>query len=243
MIGIANFITSTAPAIGPSLGGFLVSVLSWRARCSGCSCRWWLRRLPWAPPAFGSRRRSGAPVARRLRPHHARCRVCQLHLCREQCLVSRDGRAPVCARPVRRGSCRDRAVLPALPCHAGCPAQCARAARPGVCPFRSRVSSSCSSAHWGLRSSSPTTRSCRLASIAFTAGCLLVPGCIAGALQAPLSGIVYDRFGAGLSIIGGCVVTLASTILFFAFAPTLTGPLIVLFFVLYSLGKGGEPAG
>ena len=78
---------------------------------------------------------------------------------------------------------------------------------------------------------------------AFTAGCLLVPGCIAGALQAPLSGIVYDRFGAGLSIIGGCVVTLASTILFFAFAPTLTGPLIVLFFVLYSLGKGANLPG
>ena len=75
---------------------------------------------------------------------------------------------------------------------------------------------------------------------AFTAGCLLVPGALAGAVQAPLSGIIYDRFGAGSSIITGCAATLMSTLLFLWFAPTLTEPLIIVFFVLYSLGKGAN---
>ena len=43
-----------------------------------------------------------------------------------------------------------------------------------------------------------------------------------------------------ISIITGCVVTLASTLLFFWLAPTLTEPLIICLFVLYSLGKGAN---
>ena len=76
MIGIANFITSTAPAIGPSLGGFLLGaargVLGARAARS--------RVVRYGGRVHSAGGEARALVARHLRPYRACHRLCLLYL-------------------------------------------------------------------------------------------------------------------------------------------------------------------
>lgn len=240
MIGIANFITSTAPAIGPSLGGFLVSVLSWRA------VFWVLVPLVAASFALGAACIRQSTTSGR--PSLDVCGLIMLAVGFASFIFAANSASSAgWASPSVLGLFVVAAAAIALFCRHSLATPGAllnvRVLRDPVFALSVAGILLVQFCTLGLAFLIPNYAQLSLGIDAFTAGCLLVPGCIAGALQAPLSGIVYDRFGAGLSIIGGCVVTLASTILFFAFAPTLTGPLIVLFFVLYSLGKGANLPG
>lgn len=49
---------------------------------------------------------------------------------------------------------------------------------------------------------------------AFAAGCILLPGCVLGALFAPVSGRIYDRFGAKKTVLLGSVFLIFSLVLF-----------------------------
>lgn len=77
-----------------------------------------------------------------------------------------------------------------------------------------------------------------LESNAFVAGCLLLPGCLLGALLAPTSGRILDRYGPAEPILSGVIFLLLSLV-----GLVITGPkngmmMIVILYVLYALGQG-----
>ena len=73
---------------------------------------------------------------------------------------------------------------------------------------------------------------------AFVAGCLLLPGCILGAVVSPLSGRVLDRFGAKLPILLGNTAIVISAVCFSLFLKQAGVFLIILFYVFFAFGQG-----
>lgn len=73
---------------------------------------------------------------------------------------------------------------------------------------------------------------------AFLAGCLLLPGCILGAIFSPISGRVLDRFGAKRPILLGNASILLSTICFSLFLKNSTTLAIVIFYIFFAAGQG-----
>jgi DHA2 family lincomycin resistance protein-like MFS transporter len=73
---------------------------------------------------------------------------------------------------------------------------------------------------------------------ALVAGCILLPGCIVGAVMAPFAGRTLDRFGAARPLMTGAVCILASTALFMIFG-TSSGRVDVLtaIYVLFAFGQ------
>lgn len=70
------------------------------------------------------------------------------------------------------------------------------------------------------------------------AGCLLLPGCILGAMLSPISGKVLDKFGAKKPIILGNISILVSTICYSIFAKNLTLTLFIVFYIFFAFGQG-----
>lgn len=73
---------------------------------------------------------------------------------------------------------------------------------------------------------------------AFTAGALLVPGCVVGAILSPLSGRLLDRMGARLPIVGGYCFMLVSLVLFAWYGMDLNTSMFYSFYVIYTIGQG-----
>lgn len=73
---------------------------------------------------------------------------------------------------------------------------------------------------------------------AFTAGCLLLPGCILGAVLAPLSGRLLDKFGAKKPIITGNIFIILATLCFSIFAKNMTSLLFIIFYIFFAFGQG-----
>ncbi len=73
---------------------------------------------------------------------------------------------------------------------------------------------------------------------AFTAGGLLVPGCIVGAIISPLSGRLLDRVGARLPIVAGYGFMLLSLALFAWYGDGLTTVMFYGFYVVFTVGQG-----
>lgn len=72
---------------------------------------------------------------------------------------------------------------------------------------------------------------------AFLAGCLLLPGCCVGALLAPVSGRILDRFGAKKPILIGNVFIIIALCCFSIFSGNLaTGPVFG-FYLCYAFGQ------
>lgn len=73
---------------------------------------------------------------------------------------------------------------------------------------------------------------------ALIAGCILLPGCIVGALMAPFAGRMLDRFGAAKPLMTGAACILTSTALFMIFG-TSSGQIKVLttIYVLFAFGQ------
>ena len=71
-----------------------------------------------------------------------------------------------------------------------------------------------------------------------TAGLLLLPGCLLGALMAPFAGRLLDRFGAARPVLGGSVLVIVALLLFAVCGRVLTTPLFMLFYTLYACGHG-----
>lgn len=73
---------------------------------------------------------------------------------------------------------------------------------------------------------------------AFTAGCILLPGCIVGAMFAPISGRIYDRLGARRPLLTGSLLLLLSLTIF-QFAIPDTGILgLTIIYVIFAMGQG-----
>lgn len=73
---------------------------------------------------------------------------------------------------------------------------------------------------------------------AFVAGCLLLPGCILGACIAPVSGRMLDRFGAKRPILIGVTAIIISLLCFSVFAAGLTTVLFIIFYLIFAFGQG-----
>lgn len=73
---------------------------------------------------------------------------------------------------------------------------------------------------------------------AFVAGCLLLPGCILGACIAPVSGRMLDRFGAKKPVLTGITAIIISLCCFSIFATGLTTVLFIIFYLIFAFGQG-----
>lgn len=75
---------------------------------------------------------------------------------------------------------------------------------------------------------------------AFTAGCLLLPGCLVGAMLAPISGKILDRFGAKRPILLGNGCILIATVCFSLFAQNMTMLYFYVFYLCFAFGQGSS---
>lgn len=73
---------------------------------------------------------------------------------------------------------------------------------------------------------------------AFTAGCLLLPGCLLGAALAPISGRLLDKFGAKRPILLGNTSILISVICYSLYPGELSSLLFIIFYLFFAFGQG-----
>ena len=73
---------------------------------------------------------------------------------------------------------------------------------------------------------------------AFLAGCLLLPGCLVGAVLSPVSGRILDRLGAERPILLGNLCIVLSLCCFSAFAASLTTAAFMVFYLIFAFGQG-----
>ena len=72
----------------------------------------------------------------------------------------------------------------------------------------------------------------------FVAGCILLPGCIVGALLAPFGGRMLDAYGARRPILFGCTLITLAALAFALRLPVSTTLSLTLICVLYTIGQG-----
>jgi len=72
----------------------------------------------------------------------------------------------------------------------------------------------------------------------FVAGCILLPGCIVGALLAPFGGRMLDAYGARRPILFGCSLITLAALAFALRLPVSTTLSLTLIYVLYTIGQG-----
>lgn len=73
---------------------------------------------------------------------------------------------------------------------------------------------------------------------AFTAGCILLPGCIIGAILNPFTGKLLDRCGAALPIMTGAAFALASSLLFAVFITTASTAALAGIYIFFAVAQG-----
>ena len=73
---------------------------------------------------------------------------------------------------------------------------------------------------------------------AFTAGCLLLPGCLLGAALAPISGRLLDKFGAKRPILLGNLSILLSVVCYSLYPGELSSLLFIVFYLFFAFGQG-----
>ncbi len=73
---------------------------------------------------------------------------------------------------------------------------------------------------------------------AFTAGGLLVPGCVVGAILSLLSGRLLDKVGARIPILTGYGFMLLSLLLFAWYGDSMTTLMFYAFYVVFTIGQG-----
>ena len=73
---------------------------------------------------------------------------------------------------------------------------------------------------------------------AFTAGCLLLHGCLLGAALAPISGRLLDKFGAQRPILLGNSSILLSVVCYSLYPGELTSLLFIVFYLFFAFGQG-----
>lgn len=72
----------------------------------------------------------------------------------------------------------------------------------------------------------------------FIAGCILLPGCLLGAMLAPISGRLLDRFGAKRPILLGCLLVLTAMLLFYNLLSAATAITLAVIYMVFTLGQG-----
>ena len=73
---------------------------------------------------------------------------------------------------------------------------------------------------------------------ALTAGCILLPGCVIGAILNPFTGKLLDRCGAAIPILIGTISALISSILFAVFITTASTTGLAAIYVFFAISQG-----
>ena len=73
---------------------------------------------------------------------------------------------------------------------------------------------------------------------AFVSGCILLPGCLLGALLAPVSGKLLDRFGARRPLMAGCAFVCLAMTGFHLTLSEASVPLMAAIYAIFTLGQG-----
>lgn len=235
MMGVGNLITAVAPAVGPSFGGFLVSSVSWRAvfwvlvpvivaaLVMGATCirqsseledarfdgaGFALLAVGFAAFIFAG---SNASSAGWLAPQVLGLFALSIVLIAVFCVHSLRAEAPLLRVRVFANPVFALSV---------------------ACIVLTQLTT------LGLGFLIPNMAQLSLGADAFTAGCLLVPGCVLGAVLSPIGGKILDRVGPKPPIVFGNLCVLVAALLFAAFGTRLTLLLIVGIYLLYTLGQG-----
>lgn len=75
---------------------------------------------------------------------------------------------------------------------------------------------------------------------AFTAGCLLLPGCILGILVTPSAGRVLDRCGAALPVLGGSILMLGAVSAMAWLTPDISNTLFAVLYTFFAFGQAAS---
>ena len=75
---------------------------------------------------------------------------------------------------------------------------------------------------------------------AFTAGCLLLPGCILGILVTPSAGRVLDHCGAALPVLGGSILMLGSVSAMAWLTPDISNTLFAVLYTFFAFGQAAS---
>lgn len=75
---------------------------------------------------------------------------------------------------------------------------------------------------------------------AFTAGCLLLPGCILGILVTPSAGRVLDRCGAAAPVLGGSILMLGSVSAMAWLTPDISNTLFAVLYTFFAFGQAAS---
>lgn len=235
MMGVGNLITAVAPAVGPSFGGFLVSTVGWRAvfmvlipviavalvtgiasirqsseleDASFDAAGFALLAVGFAAFIFAG---SNASSAGWLAPQ-----VLGLFALSIACIAVFCRHSLTSENPLLRVSVfRSPVFALSVACIVLMQLICL-----------------------GMGFLIPNHAQLTLGADAFTSGCILVPGCILGAILAPVSGKIYDRVGARPPIVFGALCVFAATALYALFTPSLSVALGIAFYLLFALGQG-----
>ena len=237
MMGIASLITAMAPAVGPSIGGLIVSNFGWRMI--------FIALLPLLMISFAL----------------GVCSIRQVTEVRKQpfpfwdCLLLAAGFACLIFA-VSMASGSGWLSLPVLSLIGACVlcvvAFCRRSLRTEIplidvrvfrCfPFSFSVMAIvliqfiC----LGLGFLIPNYAQLVSGQDAFLAGCLLLPGCLIGAALSPVSGKILDRFGAKKPILAGNLFIVVALVCFSLSGARLTTGVIIVFYMFFAFGQGAS---
>ena len=235
MMGVATLITATAPAVGPSVGGAIVQTWGWRTI--------FLVLLPFLAVSFAC----GVRAIRQVAPtERARFSAGQFALLAGSfaCLVFATSAASTSGWLSGRvlGLLTGFIVL-----LAGFAAAARCASEPlidvrvfGSAPFALSVAYVVlfQAIVLGLGYLIPYYAQAVLGAGEMQAGCLLLPGCIVGAVLAPLGGRILDALGPARPLMFGAVVQLAAMACFWAFGFGGQAWVLAAVYVLIPIGQG-----
>lgn len=235
MMGIGTFITATAPAVGPSVGGFIVGTFGWREIFIAL-----LPVLVVAGIAGALTIRQSAPLRR---PHFALLDFLLLAVAFSCFVIGLSSAATYgWVSGVVLGLFAATAVALVIFCKRSLSGE-APLLRVKVftcVPFALSLAVIVLMQFvvLALGFLIPNYSQLVLGEGAFLSGCLLLPGCLVGACLAPLSGRVLDALGAKPPILFGVLCSLGASLVFcFAF-PQLGVVGIAVCYLFFAMGQG-----
>lgn len=235
MVGVGTFITATAPAVGPSVGGFIVGAFGWREIFIAL-----LPVLAVAGVAGACAIRQSSELERPKFP----AADYLLAAVGFACFIFGVSSAADCGWVSLQvlGLLAVAAAALALFCRRSLASESPllRVSAFSCAPFSLSVAALVlmSFIVLGLGFLIPNYAQLTLGEGAFLAGCLLLPGCLVGAVLAPIGGRILDLFGAKRPILFGnaCMLVACASFCLFGLHMGVVG--IAACYLVFALGQG-----
>ena len=235
MMGIASLITAMAPAVGPSLGGLIVSNWGWRMIFVALLP---LLLLSLLFGAFSIRQVTETQKATFQTGEYLLLVLGFACLIFATSLASGSGWTSAPVLLLFLASLLALALFCRCSLRAQTPLINLRVFRRGPFTFSVLVLVLIQFVCLGLGFLIPNYAQIVSRQEAFLAGCLLLPGCLVGAVLSPVSGRVLDRLGPERPILLGNLSILVSLVCFSLFAGALTTGAFLVFYLFFAFGQG-----